>query len=129
MSWYRVDTDVHKIFRCKVSLKCRCQSRCLVIVDKELWTSLRSSTFGILFLKKQTITAAEVVLTQLRSYSVSKHKNKKQKHRISWHLHIIQKLPLLKPRESHFSPVWIMEFSIISSCLSKVKVLPITLTW
>ena len=76
MSWCRLDTDVHKIFRCKVSFKCRCQSRCFVIVDKELWTSLWSSTFGMLLLKKQTITAAEVVLTQLLSYNISKHKNK-----------------------------------------------------
>ena len=77
MSWCRLDTDVHKIFRCKVSLKCRCQSRCFVILDKNLWTLLWSSTFGMLLLKKN-ITATEVVLTQLLSYNVSKHKNKNE---------------------------------------------------
>ena len=35
---------------------------------------------------------------------------------------------LLKTRESHFSLVWVMEFSIIPSCLGKVKVFQITLT-
>ena len=28
----------------------------------------------------------------------------------------------------HFSPVWVVEVNIISSCLSKVKVFPMTLT-
>ena len=58
---------------------------------------------------------------QLLSYNVvSKHKNKNE-NTIPWHVHMIQK--------SHFSPVWVMEFSIISSCLSKVKVFPITVTF
>ena len=36
---------------------------------------------------------------------------------------------LLYSRESHFSLAWVMEFSIIYSCLGKVKVFPITLAW
>ena len=31
---------------------------------------------------------------------------------------------LLKTRESHFSLVWVMEFSIVSSYLGKVKAFP-----
>ena len=38
------------------------------------------------------------------------------------HFHTIQKSVLLKTRESDFSLVWIMEFSIISPCLGEVKV-------
>ena len=34
----------------------------------------------------------------------------------------IQKSALLKISEFHFSLVWLVEFSIISSCLGKVKV-------
>ena len=56
-------------------------------------------------------------------------------HETPWQLHAFQKLALLKTRlvllktrESQFSLVWVMEFSIISSCLGKAKVFPITLT-
>ena len=49
------------------------------------------------------------------------------KTQIPWHLPNTQKSVLLKTKESHFSLVWVMEFSIISSCLGKVKVFPIIL--
>ena len=64
------------------------------------------------------ITATEVVLIQLFSYTiVSKQQQKKMKTQTpSWHLHIIQKSSLLKARESHFSLVWLMECDIISPC-------------
>ena len=39
----------------------------------------------------------------------------------------IQKSALFKTRESHFLVVWVMELSIISLCLGKVKVFPIIL--
>ena len=39
----------------------------------------------------------------------------KWKHRILWNLHIIQKSPLLKTRQPHFSLVWLMECSIYIS--------------
>ena len=70
MSWCKLDTDVHKIFSCKVSFKCRSNvfQKMFVIVYRELSTFLWS-----------TITATEVVLTQLLSYNVvSKHKNKNE---------------------------------------------------
>ena len=38
-----------------------------------------------------------------------------------------KKSALLKTTESHYSLVWVMEISIISSCLGKVKVFPIIL--
>ena len=44
---------------------------------------------------------------------------KKLKHRVSWHLDIVQKSTLL----SHFYFVCLIKFSIISPCLGKVKVL------
>ena len=48
-----------------------------VIVDRELWTSLLSSTFGMILSGKKNITATEVLLTQLLSYNVvSKRKIK-----------------------------------------------------
>ena len=50
-----------------------------VIVDRKLWTSLWSSTFGMILSGKKNITATEVVLTQLLSYNVvSKYKNKNE---------------------------------------------------
>ena len=55
----------------------------------------------------------------------------KCKHRILWHLHIVQKSPLLKTRESYFSLVWLMEFSIyisvfgLSQSFSDISSLPI----
>ena len=123
MSCCRLDTDVHKIFRCKVSFKCRRQSRCFVIVDKELWTPLWSSTFGMLLLKKKK-TATEVALTQLLSYNVSKHKNKntmKTQNTMACSYH--SKVTSAQNKGAPFSPVWVMEFSIISSCSSKVIIL------
>ena len=127
MSWCRLGTDVHKIFNCRVSFKCRCQLRCFVIVDKELWTSLRSSTFGMILLKK-AITGTEVVLTQLLSYNVvSKHKNKNEN--TEYHGMFISFKSHLYSKQG--SPIFLLFgswslFSIISSCLSKVKVFPIT---
>ena len=127
MSWCRLGTDVHQIFNCRVSFKCRCQLRCFVIVDKELWTSLRSSTFGIILLKK-AITGTEVVLNQLLSYNVvSKHKNKNEN--TEYHGMFISFKSHLYSKQG--SPIFLLFgswglFSIISSCLSKVKVFPIT---
>ena len=81
MSWYSLDTSVHKIFSCKVSSNAvlkvlrNCWWRFVIVVG-ELWTSLWSSTFGMIL---STITATEVVLTQLLSYNVvSKHRNKNE---------------------------------------------------
>ena len=44
------------------------------------------------------------------------------KNGILWHLYTIQESVLFKTRKAHFCLVSIMEFSIISSCLGKVKV-------
>ena len=40
-----------------------------------------------------------------------------------WHLDTIQNSGLLKTRESNFFLVWVMDFSIASPCLDKVKIL------
>ena len=77
--------------------------------------------------RKKTIIVTEVVLTQLLSYNVvSKHKNKNEN--TEYHGMFISFKSHLKTNEPDFSPVWVMELSIISSSLSKVKVFPITLT-
>ena len=49
------------------------------------------------------------------------NKKWKWKHKIPTHLHTIPKPALLKPRESHFFVVWVMELKIIPLCLVKVK--------
>ena len=127
MSWCRLDTNVHKIFSCMVSFKCRCQLKCFAIVDKELWTSLRSSTFEMILLKK-TITGTEVVLTQLLSYNVvSKHKYKNEN--TEYHGMFISFKGHLYSKQG--SPIFLLFgswslFSNITSYLSKVKVFPIT---
>ena len=59
------------------------------------------SNFQNVTFKKITITVMEVVLMASSYHS---------------------KLDLLKTRESHFSFVWHMNFSIISSCLDRAKV-------
>ena len=105
MSWCRLDTDVRKIFSCKVS------SNAVVRLPRNFQVP------G--YFRKKTITAAEVVFIQLLSYHVVSKQKKKNENRIPVHFHIIQKSPLLKTRESRFSPVWAIEFSIISSCLNK----------
>ena len=70
----------------------------------------------------------EVVFIQVFFFTIgSKQKNKNENTGYQWHLHTIQKSALLKTREFHFSLVWVMEFSIISSCLGEVKNFPIIL--
>ena len=39
-----------------------------------------------------------------------------------WHLYTIQRLDLLKTKESHFSFVWDMDFSIICPSLDEATV-------
>ena len=70
----------------------------------------------------------EIILIQVVVFTVaSKQKNKKWKQGLSRHLPTMKKSALLKTRESHFSLVWVMECSIVSSCLGKDKVFPIIL--
>ena len=68
----------------------------------------------------------EIDLIQVSFYTVGpkqkKNNNNKWKNGIPCHLHTIQKYSLLKAIESHFSLLWVMQFSIISSSLGRVKV-------
>ena len=100
-----------------------CSRRTLKIVQIDF----QNDTF-----EKKPIIATEVVLIQLLSYNVSKQKIKMKTRNTmapSYHSKVTStQKTLLYSRESHFSLVWVMEFSIISSCLGKVKVFPITLT-
>ena len=62
-------------------------------------------------------------LHQSLSYNVSKQKHKNEN--AEYHgMFILFKSRLFY----HFSPVWVVEVNIIFSCLSKVKVFPMTLT-
>ena len=80
-------------------------------------SNFQSSTFEII-----TITVKEIVLIQMFFFTIVS-KQKKWKYGIPWHLHT----SLLKAKEFHFSFAWVMEFSIISSCLGIVKVFLIIL--
>ena len=78
MSWYRLNTDVHKIFKCKLSFKCRCQ-RALWLLIENFEHRCDQVILGWYFQEKKNITATEVVLTPLLSYNVvSKHKDKNE---------------------------------------------------
>ena len=108
--------DVRKIFNCRMSFK-MVLSMCLAIVEKELWTKLWSSNFQNGTFEKTTITVTEIALIQVSFPNVGSKQKNIRTHRIPWHLHTIQKSGLLKIWESHFSLVFIMEFSIISLLL------------
>ena len=105
----------------------RCLSSAVVKVPRNCW----ERTLDIAVIKYFQNDTFEKKLSLQRRKSFSTHcflitlfLNK-----TPWHLHIIQLSPILKTRESHFSLVWVLEFKIISSCLGKVKVFPITLAW
>ena len=78
----------------------------------------QSSTFEII-----TITVTEIVSIQM--FFLPLVLNKKIKLKI-WNT-IAPSCKLLNAKEFHFSFAWVMEFSIISSCLGIVKVFPIIL--
>ena len=68
-----------------------------------------------------TVTKTITVLFFTVASKQKKIKNENTEYH-GWHLPTMQKSALLKARESHFSLIWFMEFSIISSCLGKVRV-------
>ena len=79
--------------------------------------NFQDSTFEII-----TITVTEIVPIQLFFFTVASKQKFKANIRNTIVPSYIQKSALLKTIEFHFSLVWIMEFSIISLCLGKVKV-------
>ena len=82
-------------------------------------SNFQNSTFEII-----TITVTEIVLIQMFFFTIdSKQKNKNEN--TEYHGTFIQVYS--KPRSSIFFFAWVMEFSIISSCLGIVKVFPIIL--
>ena len=104
----------------------KCLSNAVVNVPRscwELWKQLISSNFQNGVFEIVTITMTKIILIQVFFLPLLLNKKiKKWKHGIPWHLHTIQKSALNKTRESHCSFVWVMERSIISLCLGKVKV-------
>ena len=71
--------------------------------------------------RKNYHDSVEFVLIQVTFFTAS-FKQKNITHGKHLHLHTIQKSGLLKTWQSHFSLVWVMEFSIISSFLGKDKI-------
>ena len=118
---------VPKIFNCKVSFKCHFN----VLVIAENFEQLMSSNFQNCNFKIITITVTEIGFIQVFFfYRCSKQKNKNleyHKNGVPWHVNTSQKSALFRTRELYFSLVWVVEFSIISSRLGKVKVFPIIL--
>ena len=97
----------------------------LVIAEKENWTLLWPRNFKNGKFKKNTMTVTEVVLIQVFLTVSSKQKIKMK----AWNAVISSYHSKINSRESHFSLVWVMEFGIISWCLSKVKIFPLTLNF
>ena len=82
-------------------------------------SNFQNSTFEII-----TTTVTEIVLIQMFFFTIgSKQKDKNEN--AEYHGTFIQVYS--KPRSSIFFFAWVMEFSIISSCLGIVKVFPIIL--
>ena len=95
-------------------------SNAVVNVPRSCWElcNFQNGAFEVV-----TITMTKIILIQVLFLPLLLNKKKKKwKHGIPWHLHTIQKSALNKTRESPCSFVWVMERSIISLCLGKVKV-------
>ena len=69
-------------------------------------------TFRTAISRKITITVTEVVLIQVFVLIIGSKKNYNWKHHSS--------VSSTQKWESHFSLVWVMEFSVISLCLSQI---------
>ena len=98
MSWLKLDTDVHKIFGCKVSFKCCCQVDSWLLIK-----NFEHRCDQVLSGKKHNNDGSRFYLIALL-YVVSKQKKKKWKHRMPRHIHTIQKSSQLKTREFHLPP-------------------------
>ena len=128
MSWCRLDTHACKIFIFTVCFKCHCQGASQMLIKNiELSCNQVLLEWHCQKTKKKTKKKQRQKLFSSSCSLMTSFLNKKIKMK-TWYAHIIQKTPLLNTREPHFSLVWVMEFSI-SSCLSKVKIFPIILTW
>ena len=108
----------------------RCLPNVVVKVPRNCWEITLniawSSTFRMtLSNKKIAITATEVVLVQLFSYTVVSKQNIKWEHEILWHFHMIQKSHLLSlaHRVSHDMSMFGLSHSFSNS--SSVPILVI----
>ena len=122
--------DKHTIISQSMSMKSStggCLSNFLVKVSCNCWERTFNIVCGMTLSKKKLPKQRRKSFWSNCSFRPFLNKKWKWKHGILWHLHIIQKSPLLKTRESHFSVVWLMECSITSPCLGYVKDIPILL--
>ena len=110
-------------FNFRKSLK-KLLSRSLVVAEKELLTQPWRSKFQKGFFEKITISLKEVVLIEVH---LLRDDSKQKKIKINTR-NTITSSNHSKVR-SHFSFVWVMEFSIISPYLGASKVFLKTLTW
>ena len=95
-----------------------CLSNYLVKVSCNCWERTFNIACGLTLSKKNLPKQRrKSFISNCSLIPLFLNKKWKWKHRILRHLHIIQKSPLVKTRESHFSLVWLMECSTTSPCL------------
>ena len=66
MSWLKLDTDVHKIFSCKVSFNCCCQVDSWLLIKN--FEHRCDQVLSEWYFREKNITTTEVVFIQLLSY-------------------------------------------------------------
>ena len=113
----------------------RCLGNAIVHVPCNYWdralnitiiNNFQNNTFETITIMILTI----VILIQLFFLMVgSKQKIIKMKAQNTMAPSYHSKSALLKTKELRFSLVWVITFSIVSSCFSKLKVSSVTLTW
>ena len=104
MSWCKLDTDVHKIFSCKVSFKCCCQVDSWLLIKN--FEHSCDQVLSEWYFREKNTTTTEVAFIQLLSYNVvSKQKKNKNENKECHGIFIPFKSLQLKTREFHFSPV------------------------
>ena len=77
MSWCKLDTDVHKIFSCKVSFKCCGQVDSWLLIKN--FEHSCDQALSEWYFRERNTTTTEVVFIQLLSYNVSKQNKIKMK--------------------------------------------------
>ena len=104
----------------------RCFSNTVAKVPCNCWERTFNivviSTLGMTLSKKITITTTEVFLIQLFSYNVVSRQKIKMKTQNTMAPSYHSKVISTQSKGPHVSLIWIVEFSIISSCLAKAKV-------
>ena len=83
MSWFKLNTDVHKIFSCKVSFKCCCQVDSWLLIKN--FEHSCDQVLSEWYFRKKNITTTEVVFIQLLSYNVVSKQKKNRNENTECH--------------------------------------------